>query len=250
MQNITIGHVVFVLRRGGGRQGRHPLAAASGWHGRTNLCGRRSRHRRWSRGSNRGGWHNSLRRRIVAGQRREIEWRTGSTAAGSTNRRPAILKPLGRGDYCFVAERARCPWCVRLLRRVEHIRPATGRLRRISRPRWACLCRRCSSAAPSLVLDPIIRSVLQTLELHLKLLIPILQLLDGTGELTQCAFHAIEPDRKISRIGSPSRRRRLARLRVAAAEEIVQKISGPTLLRQRGTGQNQNGNCGKCRSSG
>ena len=90
--------------------------------------------------------------------------------------------------------------------------------------------------------------VLQPLELHLKLLILVLQLLDGTGELAQCAFHAVEPNRKIS-ISSPSPRRRLARLRLAAVKEIVQWVSGPTLLRQRGTGQKQSGNCGKRRSS-
>ena len=93
--------------------------------------------------------------------------------------------PLGRGDHSFIAERARCPRCVRLLRRVEHVRPATGRHRRLSGPHWACLCGRCRSSA----------IVLQPLELHLKLLIPVLQLLDGTGELAQCAFHGrAEPE--------------------------------------------------------
>jgi hypothetical protein len=38
-------------------------------------------------------------------------------------------------------------------------------------------------------------------------------------------------------------------LRLAAAEQVVEKISGATLLRQRRAGQKQNANCGKCRSS-
>ena len=51
----------------------------------------------------------------------------------------------------------------------------------------------------------------QLLDLHFELLVAILKLLDGAGELTQCVFHPIEPDGKIARVGlrHPARRSRL-----------------------------------------
>ena len=38
-------------------------------------------------------------------------------------------------------------------------------------------------------------------KLIFELLVAILKLLDGAGELTQCVFHPIEPDGKIARVG-------------------------------------------------
>ena len=87
------------------------------------------------------------------------------------------------------------------------------------------------------------------LSCELELLVAILKLLDGAGELAQRAFHAIEPDAQVAgiRLCHPALRLRLrlrrgTRLsrRLAAAEKIIEKVAGRTLLlRQRGAGQKQ-----------
>ena len=60
----------------------------------------------------------------------------------------------------------------------------------------------------SQLLEAILGVVLHALELHLELLVAVLQLLDGAGELAQRIFHAVEPDGQIAGIGL-----RYARLR-------------------------------------
>ena len=80
-----------------------------------------------------------------------------------------------------------------------------------------------------------------------QLLVAILQLLDGAGELAQRAFHAVEPDGQIAgiRLCHPALRLRLRRcarlaLGLTAAEKIVEEIAGRTLLlRQRRAGQKE-----------
>jgi hypothetical protein len=99
------------------------------------------------------------------------------------------------------------------------------------------------------LLEAVFGVVLHTLELQLKLLVTILELLDGAGQLTQRAFHTVEPDGHVAgiRLRHPALRlllrlRRCARLRrrFAAAEKIIEKIARRTLLLgQRGTGQKQ-----------
>ena len=99
------------------------------------------------------------------------------------------------------------------------------------------------------MLEAVLGIILHALELHLKLLVAKLKLLDGAGELTQRAFHAVEPDGHVARIRLRHPALRLwlrlrcrARLRLGlpAAEKIVEEIAGRTLLLgQRGAGQKQ-----------
>jgi hypothetical protein len=95
------------------------------------------------------------------------------------------------------------------------------------------------------------------LDLHLELLIAVLELLNGAGELTQCVLHAVEANGEIAGVGlrAPAGWTRLpgvARLRrwLASVEQIVEEIARPALiLRQRRAGQKQQRQCGKCRES-
>ena len=84
------------------------------------------------------------------------------------------------------------------------------------------------------MLKAIFSVVLNTLELHLKLLVAILKLLDGTGQLTKCIFHTVETNRKVTGIGLRDAARRHLLLRtlallslwLTAVEQIVEEISG------------------------
>ncbi len=100
------------------------------------------------------------------------------------------------------------------------------------------------------MLEAIFGIVLHALELHLKLLIAILELLERSGHLAEGALHPVEPDGNVAGIGlcDPARRLRLLPLRClprlpgrfATVEKIVEEITGRTLLlRQRGAGQKQ-----------
>jgi hypothetical protein len=100
------------------------------------------------------------------------------------------------------------------------------------------------------LLEAVLGILLHALELHLELLVAILKLLDGAGELAQRAFHAIEADRYIAgvRLRHTALRlwlrlwlRRCARLsrRLAAAEKIIEETAGTLLLRRSGAGEKQ-----------
>ena len=63
-----------------------------------------------------------------------------------------------------------------------------------------------AAAAGSPPLEPscwraILGIVLHALELHLELLVAVLQLLEDAGELAQRTFHAVEADGQIAGIG-------------------------------------------------
>jgi len=88
--------------------------------------------------------------------------------------------------------------------------------------------------------------------LRFKLLVAVLKLFDRTGQLTQRPFHPVEAHGKITRIGlrRSTALRGLTRLCLfAAIEKIIEKVAAALVLRQRGVGQKQNGNCGKHRNS-
>ena len=82
-----------------------------------------------------------------------------------------------------------------MLRRIENIRAAAGIDRRArgrgARLHWGG---RGSAAFCPELLKAIFAVVLHALELHLKLLVAVLQLLDRTGQLTERIFHAIKAD--------------------------------------------------------
>src|SRR5262249_25723238 len=110
------------------------------------------------------------------------------------DRRSTVFNPFGRGDHCFIAERARPSWRGRVLRGIEHVRTAAGgrRRRHVPRAHGRRLRWRGSPPPRSPFVKAIGRIVLPALELHLELLISILKLLDGAGELPQHTFHAVE----------------------------------------------------------
>jgi hypothetical protein len=142
--------------------------------------------------------------RVVAGERRQIEWRAGGAAARSADRRSIVLHLFGRSDYRLVAECAGCARCIRMLCGIKYIGAAAGCRGRRWRTALAAgrgLRGGRDCAPPALLLEPIFGVVLHALELHLKLLITVLKLLDGTGDLTQRIFHSIEPNGKVARIG-------------------------------------------------
>jgi hypothetical protein len=102
------------------------------------------------------------------------------------------------------------------------------------------------------LLETILGIVLHALELRFKLLVAVLKLFDRAGQLTQSPFHPVEADGKIAGIGL----RRSTALRgltglwlFTATEKVVEKIAAALILRRRGAGQKQNGNCGKHRGS-
>src|ERR1019366_9042142 len=111
------------------------------------------------------------------------------------------------------------------------------------------------SALGAELLEAILGIVLHALELHLELLVAVLQLLERAGELAQRTFHAVEADGQIAGVGL--RHSRLLRLTLvaltlvalallrrllAAAEQIIEEAAGRTLLlRRRGAGQQQQG---------
>src|SRR6185437_4275735 len=106
------------------------------------------------------------------------------------------------------------------------------------------------------LLEAIFGIVLHALELHLQLLILILQLLKRAGELAQCALHAIDAYRQIAgvglrylmRISLTLLGRALLRGPLTAAEQIVEE-AGTLLLRDSGAGQQQHGKRGKRRGA-
>src|SRR5664280_3105650 len=255
VQHIAIRHVVFVLRRRRGRQ-RGQLGAGGAGVARRRRRQLRRRHRRRVR-------HRHLRlRRRIAGQRREIERSARGAAAGRADRR-LVVRILERGGRGFVAEHARRAGGVRMLRGIEHVGAAAGRGgrrridRRLRRHR-AWLRARGWSALGAELLEAILGVVLHALELHLKLLVAVLQLLERAGELAQRTFHAVEADGQIAGIGLRHARLlrwtlvalelvalelvalALRRRRLAAAEQIIEEAAGRTLLlRRRRAGQKQ-----------
>src|SRR5262249_54645511 len=124
----------------------------------------------------------------------KIERRAGSAATRRADRRSTVFNPFGRGDHCFIAERARRSWRGRVLRGIEHVRTAAGwrRRRHVPRAHGRRLCWRGSPTPRSPLFKAIGWIVLHAAELHLELLVSLLQLLDGVGELPQHTFHAVE----------------------------------------------------------
>ncbi len=183
----------------------------------------RRRHRRRTRHR-----HGRLRRRI-AGERRQIERSARGAAAGRTDRR-LIVRVLARArDRRFVAEHARRAGRIRMLRGIEHVGAVAGRggRRRVDRRRRRHRARGCAggrSALGAKLLEAILGVVLHALELHLELLVAVLQLLDRAGELAQRAFHAVEADRQIAGIGlRDSRLLRLTAARLGAAATAARR---------------------------
>ena len=105
---------------------------------------------------------------------------------------------LGRQDS-LIAERARSSGRIGMLGGIENV-GSTGRGWRGARNDGIRLRRRGRGRlCPNLL-------VLHAFELHLELLIAILQLLDCARELAKCVFHAIEANGEFSRIslGNPA----------------------------------------------
>ena len=188
--------------------------------------------------------HSLSGRRIVSGDGRQIERCTGGTASGSTDRRCVVLSLFGCSNHCLIAERPRRTRSIRLQCGIEYVRAASwiaGRRRSIAGWHWRGL-RWSGASLRAHLLEAVVGVVLHPLELHLKLLIPVLQLFDGAGQLAQRVFHAVEPDREIAGIalGNATLRLRLWGLtrlsrRLTAAEEIIKEIARrPLFLRPRG----------------
>ena len=88
------------------------------------------------------------------------------------------------------------------------------------------------SAFHTELLETVLRVVLHALELHFKLLVTILKLLDRSGQLTERIFHSVETNRQVAGISlsDTSGRGLMGNLtllprRLTSAEQIVQKIS-------------------------
>ena len=168
-------------------------------------CHLRCRHRSGAGRRDSRRWRGHLRRRrVVTGKRRQIERRASGASARSADRRSTVLRLFGSGDYRLIAQRSRRTWRIRILRRIEYIRPPSRTRcwrRHVPRTNWCSLWCRHSPASRSQLLQAILGIVLHALELHLELLITILKLLDSAGQLAQGVFHAVEPNGKVAGIG-------------------------------------------------
>ncbi len=257
MQYIAVSQIVLVLRRGRRRQ-RGKLARRRRGGARRRIVRRGNRRgRHGGRARNIVGGRRLLRddrrpRRFIPRQGRQIERGARGTTARSANWR--FVLDDRRTARRHAAERARRAWCVRLLRRIEHVGAAAGSRGGGLPGRRRCARRhgrrgRCRRPA----------ALLQAQNLLFELLIAVLQLLDGAGHLAQRILQAVEPHREFGRIARIGLRHRAApgRLRrlLAAGEKVVEEsgraILPPVLrgsLRQRPE-QQRGEHRGKCRET-
>jgi len=149
-----------------------------------------------------------LRRRpLVSRHRRKIEWSASRSSTRCTHGRSIVPSRLGSGDDGLITERARRSRRIGVLRRVENIGTASGRTagNRARAIAWRHghrrRLRRSNTALRPQLLETIFGVVLNPLELHFKLLVAILKLLEGAGQLPQRIFHAVKAHRNIALIG-------------------------------------------------
>src|SRR6185437_12157471 len=200
-------------------------------------------------------------RRLVAGKRREIERRAGIAAARSADRRNVRGIFNRRRDGCLVAEHARRTRRVWLPRGIECVGTPAGcidrrirRRRRLRRHGRLRLRRngarpiaggRGRTAAGAQLLEAIFGIVLHALELHLQLLVLVLQLLDRSGELAQRVLDAVDAHVDIGAVGGRALhglRRLPVLLRLllfAAIEDVAEEVAVGAILRGGGAGKQQ-----------
>ena len=246
-QDVAVGEVVHVLRAVRGRQRRH-LGA-----------GRARRARRRRRQLIAGRAHARNERRVVCRAQPGVERSSGAPADGRRALPPVAVR-IGelrqRHAAGGRAERARHAGCRGILRRIERIaapaRCAGGRRRGDGRRRGRPCRRGGSRGATAQFLEAVLGLFLHPPHLSFELLIAVLQLLDGAGELSDMRFETIDAHDRIGRARNLSdailARRRWAvlalfegavgrrggRQAIAAAEDTLEESGAGFLGRHRG----------------